>query len=84
MAPKCEIAALQDNQHLYKITSTWMTNTLWLQMSGAIAGGLVGSCAGFLANIIRARLEFRRHRHSVASALEGVLWSSWLAIPAWE
>ncbi|MFL6602901.1 MAG: hypothetical protein ACJ8R9_16440 [Steroidobacteraceae bacterium] len=50
-----------------------MTNDLWLQMSGAIAGGLVGSCAGFLANIIRARLEFRRHRHSVASALVGEL-----------
>jgi hypothetical protein len=56
VAPKCEIAALQNNQHLYKITSTWMTNTLWLQMSGAIAGGLVGSCAGVPANIIRARL----------------------------
>jgi len=42
-------------------------------MSGAIAGGLVGSCAGFLANIIRSRLEFRRHRHSVASALVGEL-----------
>jgi hypothetical protein len=50
-----------------------MTNSLWLQMSGAIAGGLVGSCAGFLANIIRARLEYRRHRHSVASALVGEL-----------
>jgi hypothetical protein len=50
-----------------------MTNSLWLQMSGAIAGGLVGSCAGFLANIIRARLEFRRHRHSVAAALLGEL-----------
>jgi hypothetical protein len=50
-----------------------MTNVLWLQMSGAIAGGLVGSCAGFLANLIRARLEFRRHRHSVASALVGEL-----------
>ena len=48
-----------------------MTNTLWLQTSGAIAGGLVGSFAGFLASIIRARLEFRRHRHSVASALVG-------------
>lgn len=46
---------------------------LWLQMSGAIAGGLVGSFAGFLASIIRARLEFRRHRHSVASALVGEL-----------
>ena len=50
-----------------------MTNTLWLQMSGAIAGGLVGSLAGFLANIIRSRMEFRRHRHSVASALVGEL-----------
>jgi hypothetical protein len=50
-----------------------MNNSLWLQMSGAIAGGLVGSCAGFLANIIRARLEYRRHRHSVASALVGEL-----------
>src|SRR5712671_82528 len=50
-----------------------MTNVLWLQMSGAIAGGLVGSLAGFLANIIRAHLEFRRHRHSVASALVGEL-----------
>jgi hypothetical protein len=50
-----------------------MTNALWLQTSGAIAGGLVGSFAGFLANIIRARLEFRRHRHSVASALMGEL-----------
>jgi hypothetical protein len=50
-----------------------MTNVIWLQMSGAIAGGLVGSFAGFLASIIRARLEFRRHRHSVASALVGEL-----------
>jgi hypothetical protein len=50
-----------------------MTNVLWLQMSGAIAGGLVGSFAGFLASIIRARLEFRRHRHGVASALVGEL-----------
>ena len=33
----------------------------------------MGSCAGFLASIIRARLEFRRHRHSVASALVGEL-----------
>jgi hypothetical protein len=48
-------------------------DALWLQMSGAIAGGLVGSFAGFLANIIRVRLEFRRHRHSVASALVGEL-----------
>jgi hypothetical protein len=48
-------------------------DALWLQMSGAIAGGLVGSFAGFLASIIRARLEFRRHRHSVASALVGEL-----------
>src|SRR6266404_5420311 len=57
-----------------KITDTWMTDdALWLQMSGAIAGGLVGSFAGFLANIIRARLEFRRHRHSVASAIMGEL-----------
>ena len=50
-----------------------MNNALWLQMSGAIAGGLVGSCAGFLANIFRARLDFRGHRHSVASALVGEL-----------
>src|SRR5882757_10597612 len=56
-----------------QITDTLMTDVLWLQMSGAIAGGLVGSFAGFLASIIRARLEFRRHRHSVASAIMGEL-----------
>jgi hypothetical protein len=34
----------------------FLTNLPWLQMSGAIAGGLVGSFSGFIAN------SFHEHR----------------------
>ena len=46
-------------------------DALLLQMSGAIAGGLVGSFAGFLANIIRARLEFRRESSEASRGWSG-------------
>jgi hypothetical protein len=43
----------------------------WVQISGAIAGGLVGGFSGFVANSIQARRETRRARQNVACALIG-------------
>ena len=45
----------------------------WLQMSGAIAGGLVGSFTGFIANSFHEHRVRRRIRRNVACALIGEL-----------
>jgi hypothetical protein len=49
----------------------FMTNLPWLQMSGAIAGGLVGSFTGFIANSFHEHRVRRRVRRNIASALIG-------------
>ena len=41
------------------------------QISGAVAGGLVGGFSGFVANTVQARRETRSARRNVASALIG-------------
>jgi len=43
----------------------------WQQISGAVAGGLVGGFSGFVANNVHARRETRRAKRNVASALVG-------------
>lgn len=43
----------------------------WPQISGAVAGGMVGGFSGFVANNVHARRETRRARRNVASALVG-------------
>jgi hypothetical protein len=43
----------------------------WLQMSGAIAGGLVGSFSGFIANSFHEHRVQVRVRRNIASALIG-------------
>ena len=45
----------------------------WLQMSGAIAGGLVGSFSGFIANDIHEHRVRLRLRSNIACALIGEL-----------
>ena len=45
----------------------------WLQMSGAIAGGLVGSFSGFIANSIHEHRVSLRLRRNIACALIGEL-----------
>jgi hypothetical protein len=49
----------------------FLTNLPWLQMSGAIAGGLVGSFSGFIANSFHEHRVRRRVRRNVACALIG-------------
>jgi hypothetical protein len=49
----------------------FLTDLPWLQMSGAIAGGLVGSFSGFIANSFHEHRVRRRVRHNIASALIG-------------
>ncbi len=48
-----------------------MIDLPWTQISGAIAGGLVGGFSGFIANNIQERQQFRRTRRNVACALLG-------------
>ena len=48
-----------------------IANIPWQQISGAVAGGLVGGFSGFVANNVHARRETRRARRNVASALIG-------------
>jgi hypothetical protein len=43
----------------------------WPQISGAVAGGLIGGFSGFVANNAHARRETRRARRNVTSALIG-------------
>jgi hypothetical protein len=43
----------------------------WLQLTGAIAGGIVGGFSGFVANNIRERQLRRWMQRNVASALVG-------------
>jgi hypothetical protein len=43
----------------------------WLQMSGAIAGGLVGSFSGFIANSFHEQRVRHRVRRNLACALVG-------------
>jgi hypothetical protein len=43
----------------------------WLQMSGAIAGGLVGSFSGFIANSFHEHRVRHRVRRNIACALIG-------------
>ena len=43
----------------------------WAQISGAVAGGLVGGFSGFVANNVHARRENRQAKRNVASALRG-------------
>ena len=48
-----------------------LSSVPWAQISGAVAGGLVGGFSGFVANNVHARRETRRARRNVASALTG-------------
>lgn len=48
-----------------------MFNLPWLQMSGAIAGGLVGSFTGFIANSFHERRVRIRIRRNIACAFIG-------------
>ena len=41
------------------------------QISGAVAGGLVGGFCGFVANSFQERQQFRRARRNIACALIG-------------
>lgn len=43
----------------------------WAQVSGALAGGIIGGFAGFVSNIIQQRLQASQTRRSVAQALLG-------------
>lgn len=43
----------------------------WAQVSGALAGGIIGGFAGFISNIIQQRLQAAQTRRSVAQALLG-------------
>jgi hypothetical protein len=51
----------------------FLTNIPWLQMSGAITGGLVGSFSGFIANSFHEHRVRRRVRSNIACALIGEL-----------
>jgi hypothetical protein len=48
-----------------------MIDLPWTQLSGAVAGGLVGGFSGFVANSFQERQQFRRARQNVACALVG-------------
>lgn len=48
-----------------------MIDLPWTQLSGAVAGGLVGGFSGFIANSFQERQQFRRARQNVACALVG-------------
>jgi len=48
-----------------------MIDLPWTQLSGAVAGGLVGGFSGFVANSFQERQQFRRTRQNVACALVG-------------
>ena len=48
-----------------------MINLPWFQMSGAIAGGLVGSFSGFIANSFHEHRVRRRVRRNIACAVIG-------------
>ena len=48
-----------------------LTDLPWLQMSGAMAGGLVGSFSGFIANSVHEQGERRRVRRNIACAVIG-------------
>jgi len=50
---------------------TYLSSIPWAQISGAVAGGLVGGFSGFIANNVQGRREIRRARRNVASALIG-------------
>ena len=43
----------------------------WAQVSGALAGGIVGGFAGFVSNMIMLRFQSTQIRRSVARALSG-------------
>jgi hypothetical protein len=43
----------------------------WTQLSGVVAGGLVGGFSGFVANSFQERQQFGRTRQNVACALVG-------------
>jgi hypothetical protein len=51
----------------------FLTDLPWFQMSGAIAGGLVGSFTGFIANGIHEHRVRLRGRRNIACALIGEL-----------
>jgi hypothetical protein len=48
-----------------------MIDLAWSQISGAVAGGVVGVFSGFVANHLQQRQELIHVRRSVASALIG-------------
>ena len=48
-----------------------MIDLPWTQLSGAVAGGLVGGFSGFVANSFQERQQFWRARQNVACALVG-------------
>ena len=48
-----------------------MTDLAWSQISGTVAGGVVGGFSGFVANLLQQRQESARARRSVACALHG-------------
>ena len=48
-----------------------MIDPPWTQLSGAVAGRLVGGFSGFFANSFQERQQFRRTRRNVACALVG-------------
>jgi hypothetical protein len=48
-----------------------MIDLAWLQISGAVAGGVVGVFSSFVANHLQQRQELLHVRRSVASALIG-------------
>ncbi len=48
-----------------------MIDLPWTQLSGAVAGGLVGGFSGFVANSFQERQQFGRTRQNVACALVG-------------
>ena len=48
-----------------------MIDLVWSQLSGAVAGGVVGGLSGFAANFPQQRQETSRARRRVACALHG-------------
>jgi len=48
-----------------------MIDIVWSQLSGALAGGLVGGFSGFVANNLQRYLQTQRLRRNVAWALSG-------------
>ena len=48
-----------------------MIDSVWSQISGAVAGGVVGGISGFVANLLQQRQDLWRCRRSVACALAG-------------